>query len=67
MNKMKSYIIECFKKQYGFAPTKKAIIPMEGSGSDDNMDWLAFCINGIGYDCHVGGKVYRNESYDYEI
>ena len=64
MKNLLKAIVASFKKEYGFAPSMKAITPMESSGSGNNYDWLAFCVNGIGYDFHIGGKVYRNENYD---
>lgn len=50
LTEMKKAIVKAFQKMYGFAPTTlKAIVPMESAGWDDKLDWLAFCVGGIGY------------------
>ena len=64
MQEMKKAIIDSFKKVYGFAPTQKAIRPLETSGRDGKLDWIAFHIGGIGYSYGIYGTVERNESYD---
>lgn len=64
MVEMKKHIIESFKRKYGFAPTMKAIIPLESSGAGKYITWLAFYVNGIGYECHYQGDVERNDVYD---
>lgn len=64
MEVMKNHIVESFKKQYGFAPTKKAIIPLESYENSHFIIWLAFWVNGVGYECYWNTDVERNENYD---
>lgn len=64
MTNIKRKIVESFKKEYGFAPSMTAIVPMESSGKGNGIDWLAFNINGIGYEYRIGGTVQKNENYD---
>ena len=65
MNQMKKAIIASFKEQHGFAPTMKAIIPLECCGYKNRIESLAFAVNGIGYSYTIGGQVERAEEYDY--
>lgn len=66
---IRNYIIDSFKKQYGFAPAKKDMMAMEASGYGSlknwKFEWVAFCINGIGYQYKLGGEVERAEAYDF--
>lgn len=64
MNQIKKAIIASFKKQYGFAPTMKAIIPLESSGYANSIEELAFAVSGMGYSFKIGGEVERAEAYD---
>lgn len=64
MEEIKKQIVAAFKKQYGFAPTMKAIRPLECSGTADKIDYLAFHISGHGYD-YANGIVEANEVYDF--
>lgn len=66
---IRNKIIESFKNQYGFAPAKKDMMAMEASGfgtiKNWEFTWVAFCINGIGYQYEIGGEVERAEQYDF--
>lgn len=64
MMNIKRQIVESFKNEYGFAPAMNAIKPLESIGTGNNTEWLAFHINGIGYEYRIGGKVERNENYN---
>lgn len=54
------------KKTFGFAPTLKNIVPMEGSDNGEIVTEVAFCIaaTGKGYSWVIGGEVERAEVYD---
>ena len=68
MKEIKKAIVKAFKAQYGFAPAMKDIIPLETSGSGDLIDWIAFHVNGHGYDfaTWIGktGYIKENEAYN---
>lgn len=64
MAQIKKAIIASFRKQYGFAPTMKAIIPMESVGYRNKIEELAFVVGGYGYSYKLGGQVERAEAYD---
>ena len=70
LNYAKELIQKKFTEQYGFAPSKKQIIPLEASyNHDKNLDlWfcdtLGFRIGNIGYSYTMGHPVTRNEVYD---
>ena len=66
MNEIKKAIIASFRKAYGFAPTMKAIIPLEACGYANKYTSIAFAVNGIGYSYTIGEEVERAEAYDYE-
>lgn len=65
MDYIKRRIVEAFKEQYGFAPSMKSIIPMESFGYSNHITWLAFHINGIGYEYRLNDKVMRNDCYNF--
>lgn len=64
MQEMKIAIVKDFKRQYGFAPAMKNIIPLVSSGSGNTYNWMAFCIGKIGYEYNVYTGVQKSESYD---
>lgn len=66
MSEMKTLICQEFIRQYGFAPMKKAIVPLESSGSGDKIEWLAFHVGGKGYTFDVCNyfELARDEAYD---
>ena len=57
---------DAMKKTFGFAPTLKNIIPMEGADNGLIVTDIAFCIasTGKGYSWEIGGEVERAEVYD---
>lgn len=63
MYEMKKAIVSGFTKMYGFAPAMSKIVPMESSGEGNLLQWMAFCVGGIGYS-YDGITLERNESYD---
>ena len=65
MNQLKKEVVEKFNKEMGFAPSMKAIIPMESSGAGCYYNWLAFCVGKIGYTYSVSDRLLeRNTVYD---
>ena len=66
MSEMKALICQEFKRQYGFAPSKKAIVPLESGGAGNKVDWLAFHVGGKGYTFDVCRRfeLVRDEVYD---
>lgn len=63
MYETKKAIVSEFKKMYGFAPSLKAITPMESFGAGNLIQWMAFCVGGIGYS-YDGITLERDENYD---
>ena len=61
---IKKDIIKSFTKIYGFAPTAKSIIPMEGASYNNIYTYLAFTVKGIGYSYKLGEEVERATAYD---
>ena len=66
MNEIKKAIIASFKRQFGFGPTMKAIIPLESCGYSNLITGLCFRIGKIGYSFEIGHEVERADQYDYE-
>ena len=65
MNQLKKEVIEMFNKEFGFAPSMKAIIPMESAGAGCYYQWLAFCVGKIGYTYSVSDRLLeRDTAYD---
>ena len=67
MDEIKKAIVESFKRIYGFAPTLKAIHPLEYGGKGNLIDFVCFHVGGIGDAYTVGGEVERAKYYDMEL
>ena len=68
MNTAKEGIQKAFTAQFGFAPSKKDICPMEYGASTYYgvymIEKMAFCIKNIGWIYTEQGHVERAEQYD---
>lgn len=66
MSEMKALICQEFIRQYGFAPNKKAIVPLESGGAGSKVDWLAFHVGGKGYTFDLSNRyeLCRDNVYD---
>lgn len=70
INYAKEIIQLRFEGLYGFAPTKKQIIPLEAGFSYDKeldlhyCDSLGFRVGGVGYSYIIGQPLTKNESYN---
>ena len=66
----KEMIIEKFKREYGFAPCKKEIVPLEYGSMyiEEYKTWIitdmAFSVGNKGYVLTNTGRVERNEDYN---
>lgn len=64
MKEIKKAIVESFKRLYGFAPTIKAIRPLEYGGSGNKIEFIGFHVGGVGYAFRVNEEVERAECYN---
>ena len=70
LNVTKEAIQEKFEKEFGFAPSKNQIIPLEASYSYDNgldfyyCDSLGFRVGAIGYSYSIGKALEKAECYN---
>ena len=70
LNSAKEAIRDKFKEEFGFAPAKKDIIPLEASYNYDSdldlhyCDALGFRIGGIGYSYRIGEDLEKAEWYN---
>ena len=65
MDEIKRAIVKAFKDQYGFAPAMKSIIPLEGSGFENEYTWIGFAVGGIGYEYDTLEGLTKSEAYDF--
>lgn len=64
LERAKNNIVHYFIVQYGFAPAKKNIIPLESSSNNGIIEHLAFRVGNIGYFYTLGQGVVPSPVYD---
>lgn len=64
IDECKNKIVESFKKEFGFAPAKKNIIPLESADNSIIIDFMGFAVNGVGYSWNFFNGVVKNDAYD---